>query len=76
MKTRKMYGGNINDKWIQYGDLCVRRNNESNLSGNWYVVTNRYTDNKKTINTSARITNKTRDDLIWNDTLFAKRDFA
>jgi hypothetical protein len=71
-KTRKMYGGDINDKWIQYGDLCVRRNNESNLGGNWYVVTNRYTDNEKTINTSTRVTNKSRDDLIRNDTLFAK----
>ncbi len=66
-----MYGGDINDKWIQYGNLCVRRNNESNLGGNWYVVTNKYTDDK-TINTNTEITFELRDTLIRNDTLFAK----
>ena len=62
----------IKSLWTQYGDLCVRPIVESNRIGNWYFVTNKYTDIKQTKNTNKRIINIDDNATIINDTTLSK----
>jgi hypothetical protein len=74
MKTKK-YGGEINDNWTQYGDVCVRQSTGNFLkgSGNWYFVVNTYIKDDKTFtfypNNNKLIHSQPPTTLIMNETL-------
>lgn len=74
-RTKKMYGGDINDIWTQYGDVCVRQSTGNLLkgNGNWYFVVNTYIKDDKSFtfypNNNKRIYSVPPTTLIMNETL-------